>query len=297
MASRARRGLLRSLAASALVVAVLSGCASRGPTPQQVEQQGLLAAGERLENSGAYDEALVEYVRALAVEPNNAEAHYRVGRVHAVLGNGATARDAFLRALSQAPGHPGALEGLGLHYLEEGQRDAANSLLHKAIGRDAARWRAYNGLGVLADLAGKHALAQAYFGQALRQRPDDATLINNLGYSYYLDGRLREAQQQFERVVAAEPANSKALSNLGLVLTRQRQYPRAVQTMERIMSPAQARYSVGYICLIDGRLEEAERLFRESIRRSNSYDPAVHAALKRVREEQDRRARVGDEDE
>jgi Flp pilus assembly protein TadD len=296
VSSRSREGLLRRWAASALVLAGLAGCAS-GPSPRQVEQQNLLASGERLENSGAYDAALVEYVRALEVEPDNAETHYRVGRVHAVLGNGATARDAFLRALAKAPAHPGALEGLGLLYLEEGQRDAANSLLHKAVAKDPARWRAYNGLGVLADLAGKHALAQRYFGSALDLRPADATLMNNLGYSYYLDGRLREAQQQFERVVAADPKNTKARSNLGLVLTRQGQYPRAVQTMERIMSPAEARYSVGYICLIDGKLEEAERLFKESIRRSNSYDPAVHAALKRVREEQDRRARVGDEDE
>lgn len=280
----------------AVLALALAACAT-GPSKQETEQQALLATGERLETAGAYDDALVEYVKALALEPENAEAHYRVGRVHVALGNDTTAREAFQRALARAPDHPGALEGMGLLHLEGGRRDAAGALLHKAVARDPSRWRAYNGLGVLADLSGKHALAQAYFSSALKLRPADATLLNNLGYSYYLDGRLREARAQFERVVQADPANGKALSNLGLVLTRQGHYPQAVQTLERIMTPAEARYSVGYICLIDGKLPEAERLIKESIRRSTSYEPAAHAALKRVREEQARRARVGDEDE
>jgi len=81
------------------------------------------------------------------------------------------------------------------------------------------------------------------------------------------------------------------------VLTRQGQYGRAVQSLEHIMSPSEARYSVGYICLIDGKLNDAERLIKDSIRKSTTYDPAAQSALKRVHDEQTRRARVGDEEE
>lgn len=289
---------LRRWAAAALLGAVgLAGCATSGPTPQQIEQQNMLAQGERFESAGAYDEALLQYVRLLGTDPENVEAHYRIGRVHTALGNTATARDAFQRAVAKDPDHPGALEGLGLILLEENQRDRAASLLHQALAKDARRWRSYSGLGVLADLAGKHGLAQAYFESALKLKPAEATVMNNLGYSLYLSGRVPEAQRQFERVLVRDPGNRKALSNLGLVLTRQGQLPRAVQTLEKIMTPAEARYSVGSICLMEGRLEDAERLLRESIRRSTSYDPAAHAALKRVREEMVRRARIGDEED
>jgi Flp pilus assembly protein TadD len=295
--TQARSGRKASiLAVGALLAAAVAGCASQ-PSPEALAVQGLLAAGENAESRGDYDAALVQYVKVFSAEPDNTEAHYRIGRVHAALGNNVTASEAYQRVLAKTPAHVGALEGLGLLYLEGGQRDVAASMLHKALGKDAARWRSYNGLGILADLAGRHVLAQAYFGAALKLRPGDATLMNNLGYSYYLGGRMGDAQRKFEEVVAGDPGNQKGWSNLGLILARQGQYPRAVQTMERIMSPSEARYSVGYICLIDGKLPEAERLFKESVRKSTSYNPAAHAALKRVREEQARRARVGDEED
>lgn len=289
------RSAVTVLAAVVLLALGLAGCAS-GPTPQELEEKALLSSGERLEASGDYDAALVEYVKVLGIDDQNVEAHFRIGRVHSALGNTVTAREAFQRVLEKVPGHPGALEGLGLLYLASGQREVANSLLHKALARDGLRWRAFNGLGVLADLDGKHALAQVYFASALKQRPADAMLMNNLGYSYYLDGRLGDARRQFERAVTTDPGSDKGWSNLGLVQTRQGQLVKAVQTLERIMTPSEARYSVGYLCMIDGKLPEAERLLRDSIRKSSSYEPAAQEALKRVHDEMARRTtRGGDE--
>jgi Flp pilus assembly protein TadD len=277
-------------AAALAIAAAVAGCASQ-PTPEELERQNLMAAGEAAEARGDLDGALVKYVKLLSEEPENVEAHYRIGRVHSALGNPAIARDAYMRVLAKAPQHVGALEGLGLLYLEQGQRDIAHAMLHQALGRDQARWRAYNGLGVLADLDGKHKLAQAYFGMARKLVPGDSVLVNNLGYSHYLGGNLREAQRQFEAALSLDASNEKAWSNLGLVLTRQGQYEKAIQTLERIMTPSQARYSIGYICMLDGKLAVAESLFKDSIRRSKTYDPAAQAALKRVTEE---RKRQGD---
>lgn len=286
--------LLRAALAWALLM--LAACTTT-PSREALQQQSLLAAGQSLETAGDYDGALVRYVQLLQLDERNVEGHFRIGRVHAALGNAATSREAYQRALALDGQHPGALEGLGLQQLDAGERAAAAALLHKALARDNTRWRSYNGLGVLADLDSRHAVAQAYFGQALKLRPGDLTVANNLGYSYYLAGDLPKARSQFEGVLAVDPANRKGLSNLGLLLARQGKYGHAVQTLERILSPAEARYAVGYICLIDGKLDEAERLLKDSVRRSAAYDPATHAALKRVREGQERRARIGDEEE
>lgn len=292
---------MTKILASVLTVAVLcatGGCATRapkGPSPQEV----LLASGERAEALGDPDAALVEYVKALGIdEPAaalSAEAHYRVGRVHAAFGNAGTAREAFGRALAAEADHAGALEGLGLLHLQAGERPVANALLHRAVARGTGRWRAYNGLGVLADLEGKHQLAQGYFQEGLKIRPDEVTALNNLGYSYYLDGKLDEARREFELALRRDPANAKAWSNLALVLTRESRYPQAVEALERIMTPTEARYSVGALCLLDQRLPEARRLLEDSIRLSDRYEPRAQAALKRVREAEFRRARVGDE--
>lgn len=286
------------LGCAAILLLGSGGCASTGPKGLS-RQQVLLAVGERAEMAGDLDAALVEYVRALGLdEPDaatSAEAHFRVGRVHTALGNSATAREAYRRALAGAPEHPGALEGLGLMALEAGERPVANALLHQALARDAGLWRSYNGLGVLADLDGKHELAQGFFGEALKARPDEVSVLNNLGYSFYLDGKPELARQQYEQALRRDPRNEKAWSNLALVHTRQQHYGEAVLTLERIMDPPEARYSIGTLCLLEGRLPEARRLLEDSIRVSNRYEPRAQAALKRVREAELRRARAGDE--
>jgi Flp pilus assembly protein TadD len=276
------------LALGLAFAAGLAGCASQ-PSSKEIAQKNLLASGENAELHGDYDQALVQYVQLLGEDPENVDAHYRIGRVHAAIGNGSIAREAFSRVLGKEPGHVGALEGLGLLYLEEGQHDSAAAMLHKALAKDSKRWRSYNGLGVLADLKSNHALAQAYFDAARKLRPADPTLVNNLGYSYYLAGDLKAAQREFERAIAVDPKSQKAWSNLGLVLARQGNFNKAVMTLEHIMAPKEARYSVGYICMLDGKLAAAEALFKEAIKLSSSYDPAAQAALKRVHEEQQRR--------
>jgi Flp pilus assembly protein TadD len=208
--------------------------------------------------------------------------------VHGALGNRTTSGDAYRRALKLNPAHVGALEGLGLLLLDQGKQDGALELLHRAAAKDPRRWATFNGLGVLADLAGKHALARAYFGHALTVQPNNPLLLNNLGYSHYLVGEYDAATGYFDRTLALEPGNRNAWSNLALVHTRRGQYDRAVQAMEKIMDAPSARYSVGYVCMLDGKLADAETLFLAAIKTSNSYNPVAQAALKRVREEQAR---------
>lgn len=280
-------------AIAALLLA--AGCASQAAVkePDAESEKQALAAGYAAERQGDYESALVDYVKALADNPDNAETHFRIAQVHRVLGNTATAAEAYQRALKLDPGHAGALEGLGLLLLEQGKRDAAGELLHKAASKDNTRPATFNGLGILADLDGKHDLAQAYFGHALELRPHSGLLLNNLGYSYYLAGDYGTAQDYFEKTLALEPTNRNGWSNLALVHARRGDYAHAVECMEKIMDQPSARYSIGYIAMLDGKLADAEKLLVAAIRRSTSYNAPAQAALKRVRDEEARLAGGG----
>lgn len=289
-----RRSLLPPLALGLAVA--LAACAGKDVREEPAESTAdLMAAGAAAERRGDFDTALVEYVKALGDGPRNAEAHFRIGRVHRALGNAATARDAYARALQLQPEHVGGLEGMGLLLLEQGNHDGARELLHKAASKPGVGWGTFNGLGVLADLDGKHDLARSYFRHGLDLQPNHPQLLNNLGYSHYLAGEYDAARSLFNRALSVDAGNRNAWSNLALVHARRGEYDQAVQSMERIMDPASARYSVGYICMLDGKLAEAERLFSASIQRSSSYNPKAHAALDRVRAEQVReRARAAE---
>lgn len=275
-------GLALALSASLAIL----GCAEN-PTKPKVDQATvvpqLLASGAQLEQRGDLNGALVDYVKALALKSDDAEAYYRVGRVQAALGNPSTAQDAYSHALALNPAHVGALEGLGIQQLQQGHSTEAMQLLQQAVTRDSRRWHAWNGLGVISDLKGDHRMAQAYFERALGLHPDDPELLNNMAFSLYLSNNYPRARGYLERAITIRPSYTKAWSNLGLLLARSGDYDHAVEAFEHVTEPASARYNVAYVCMLDGKLAVAETLLHQAIKISPTYNAAAYAALEHVR--------------
>jgi len=56
-----------------------------------------------------YPEAIKALDRAMALNPENAEAHYRLGWLQDQMGNHSKALNSYKNALFLHPGHPGAL--------------------------------------------------------------------------------------------------------------------------------------------------------------------------------------------
>lgn len=279
------------LIVAALLALALQGCASapakQKPDPATEQTPAAIsgraiAAGDADYARGNYDEALVEYVKAASAIPNNVLALSRIARTQENLGELGMAADAYQRVLAVQPNDAAANEGLGLIMLRRGQLDAAGKLLNIAIKLNPRAWRAYNGLGVIADLSGDYAGAAARYGLANALNPNQPQVLNNLGYSRYMAGDYYNAQLYFRRVLSATPDNEKAWSNLALVYTRQNQYPQAVAAFSEIMSAAEANYSTGYICMLEHRNEDAERLFKQAIALSPSYYEAAYRGLARV---------------
>lgn len=284
----------RCVALLMLFVIGLSGCATTAqPEPVSVEPPlstaELVAAGDRMERAGDLDGALVNYVKALSGDANNADLHYRVARVHAALGNPRVAQEAYSRALTLNPEHAAALEGYGLLLLKLGQTDAAQQVLLKAMEKNPVSWRITNGLGAIMDLKGNHIEAQAQFLTALKLKPNDPELLNNLGFSYYQSGDYDAAMTHLRRAIEISPKYPNAWSNLGLLHARRGEYERSVAAFEHIMDAPSARYSTAYVCIGNQKFADAERLLRAAIMTSPSYYVAAHTALKHVQAEQEAR--------
>ena len=290
------------IALAALLLTGAAGCAGPDLKPGAKSDDGsaaetaqgaaeLAAAGDQLEHDGDLNGALVDYVKALGANPNDADLHYRVARVHAALGNDRIAQQAYLAALKLQPEHVDALEGLGLLLLRNGQPAQARPLLLKVIAKEPSRWRALNGLGIVLDLKGDHSAAQALFSKALTLRPDDAELLNNLGFSLYQSGNLNAAGGYLARAIAVRPDYANAWSNLGLLLTRRGDYDNGVKAFEHAMDRPSAYYSAAYVCIADGRLSAAETLLKHAIKDSPTYYVAAHQALDQLyaREQDNRR--------
>lgn len=298
-----RRG--SSEVAFSILLLVLSGCASmpadkkassefdafyEGKGKPLYEARGeattaqeALGRGDAAYSLGNTDEALYEYVKALELDSKNPETLYKVGTIHAEIGNSELAETAYRMALKLAPGHAGSLEGLALMLLDKHQHPAAEQHLRAAIKSDPKRWRSHNGLGLIADMKKDYALAISHYQAALRAQPDSPLLLNNLGYSKYLAGDRVGAFQLFERALEIDPKFERAWLNKALVHARNGDTDAAFEAFRHTLDEASAYNDLGYIYMLDGRYDEAEQFFQEAISASPTYHALAHANLNQLR--------------
>ena len=276
-------------------------------TPEQAMQIAAAAYG-----AGDTDQALYQYLHANDLDPKRYDALVWVGRIHRERGNNDLAEKALREVLKDDPGNVPALSELGTLEIAMRRYPEAAKTLGSALRLDQQRFggvlptgeltdltalvvddksplRVYNGLGVLADLRNDFMRAQGYYRLALQISPRSALVANSLGYSHYLAGEWPEARQAYQQALVFDHSYKPAWRNYGMLLARMGSYEEALSAFEEVETRAEASNDVGYICLIEGNLEQAELFFRSAIEQSPSHYDVAWQNLNRV--EQIRRIR------
>ncbi len=255
---------------------------------------------------GDLDQALFQYLRAIELDPKRYAALLWVGRIHRERGNIQLAEMAFADVLADAPDNLEALAEMGMLLLAKRDHEGAQALLFEAVKLDQQRlgrgmgegWlevdelrvdkesplKVYNGLGVLADLRNDFPLSEAYYRLAMLIEPRSGLVQNSLGYSYYLAGQWPEAERTYLRGIDYDASYVPLWRNYGLLLTRMERYEEALSAFEQIGSRAQASNDVGYICLVEGKLDVAEQFFRSAIEQSPAHYATAWENLNRVQQ-------------
>lgn len=236
--------------------------------------QGALAKGD-------LDRALFEYIRALDVDPGNAEALNRIGAIHVRKGSDELAEKAYRMALEGNPNLEEAQVGLGSLLMRDRNYAEARQHLEAAVRLNARSAAALNALGVLDDLQRRYQAAQARYQQALAISPDKR-VYNNLGYSRYLSADWKGAATAFQKALLQDPDYERAWRNLALVRARQGRYEDAIDAISRVESLPKAYNDIGYLAMLDGDLESAEYLLTDAQRLSPEYYPLAETNLRRL---------------
>jgi tetratricopeptide (TPR) repeat protein len=167
----------------------------------------------------ATSDPLVQIQEALALhhiqnDPEDFEAHYNLGALLQMKGDGAGAVTQFTQAVRIRPDDPIANNALGAVLLASGHADEAIPRLNQALQGRPGYFDAHYNLGNALAAQGDFAGALLHFRAAVRLNPQDAGAEANLGSALAETGNIKEGRLHFERALQIDPKNELARENL-----------------------------------------------------------------------------------
>jgi len=152
-------------------------------------------------SADGYQRARESAEKALALDPQLADAHLAMATVYDAYDWNWVAADASMRrALELEPGSAEALRHASIQAYTLGRGDEAVDLAKKAIARDPLRSNYYNNLGLALLTVNRDSEAEAAIRRALELDPGGAGRHHLLGRTLLLQGKtdaaLRETQQE-----------------------------------------------------------------------------------------------------
>ena len=188
------------------------------------------------------DQALQSAGRGLALNPNVAETHISMGRIHLAIGRFDEARQDFERAIAMDGRNNAAYQGLAEAYFQLKDYGKAEATYRKAISLRPGDWSGY------------HAVALFYFGRkefdkaieacqrVVELSPDNARGYMNMGAAYGRKGDWANLRKVTEKALALDPTRVGALSNLGKAYYELGQYAKAVEMYQRTIKAGSRSY-------------------------------------------------------
>ncbi|UCH85446.1 MAG: tetratricopeptide repeat protein [Candidatus Latescibacterota bacterium] len=124
------------------------------------------------------------------------------------------ARDQFLKAVDLDPDFAEAYNNLGLAFTELDMEEKATDAFSRAVELNPSLHAAYNNLGYIHYKQGDYAQAVELYNEALGRNTKNGPAYTNLGNAYYKLNRMDEARDAWTRALELDPGNEKARRNL-----------------------------------------------------------------------------------
>jgi Flp pilus assembly protein TadD/peroxiredoxin len=203
--------------------------------------------GRELLDQGFEAAALTAFERASQASPN-AFTLYRLGSLLASRGDDGRARAAFERALAMQPDLAEAHNDLGAMLAREGDLGGAIARFRAAIAATPEYPDALNNLGYALLLSGHDGEARAMYEKALALQPDFPEALNNLGMLEGRSGELDAAERSFRDALKRRADYGEAANNLALVLVARGDPDESVKMLEEFLQ-RNPEYEGTYITL------------------------------------------------
>ena len=218
--------------------------------------------GAVLRATGRKSEAADANQTAVALSPQDAEAHSNLGITLQELGRLAEAEASYNQAIALKPDYAEAHYNLGNILLELSRLAEAEMSYKRAIAFKSDFAEAHYNVGNTLKELGRLEEAVVSYNQAVALKPDFAESHYNLGNTLKELGRLEEAEASYTQVIALRPGHVEALTNRSYLLFSIGEYDAALSDADACILPEKSRelplislYALGRIDEIYQRLE------------------------------------------
>jgi tetratricopeptide (TPR) repeat protein/SAM-dependent methyltransferase len=246
-------------------------------SPQDAEAHSNL--GNVLKELRRLEEALASYTQAIALKPDYAEAHNNLGITLKELGRLDEALASYTQAIALKPDHAKAHSNLGVTLKDLGRLDEALACYNQAIALKPYYPEAHSNLGNVLKELRRLEEALASFAQAIALKPDFAEAHYNLGVTLKELGRLDEALASYNQAIALKPDLAEAHTNLGVTFQELGRLDEALASYNQaiVLNPdcVEAHSNLGVTLKELGRLDEALASYNQAIALKPDYAEAL----------------------
>ena len=235
-----------------------------------------LNLGAALDEENRPEEALIEYQKALQIDPRRHELYNNIGRLLNDAGKPKAALDYCREAVRLNPKSPLSHNGLGLVLMELGHFDEATSQFSEAAQLDAGYAPPRFQMGKILLKQGRDAEAMPYFHEALRIEPDNLQMLIYLARVLAADEdpQIRNGAEALELATKASQlagqAQPVALDTLAMAYAETGRFDQAVQIGQKAVNLARAAGQKDDAAIMQQRLElyQKHEPWRESFRKN-----------------------------
>ena len=184
--------------------------------------------GNAYKNLGNYSQAIVDYDKAIELDPAIAEAYYCRGNAYVALGNEKQAIEDYDRAIEINPTIAEAYINRAYIYVTHGNEKQAIEDANRAIEINPTIAEAYIIRGNAYKGIGNDNQAIVEFDRAIEINPKFAKAYNNRGNTYASLGNYKQAILDYDRAIDLDPAIAEVYHNRGNVYAALGNYKQAI---------------------------------------------------------------------
>lgn len=202
--------------------------------------EDLMSRAQHYESEQRWSEAFSAYTEILKHDPDNVQAHYRLGAVSEKLGATDSALRSYREALRLSPSMPEARNALEGYYTNQGvaqrrsnQLDAAVQSFQQALTYNASSANAHFELGQTLEQQGRVGEAIPEYQEAIKLDPDKSAAHARLAKAYAAQGQQDTAVKEYQEVLRLNPQDPAAHHGLGVAYNELGKKDEAIASLQQ----------------------------------------------------------------